>query len=282
MVKPTTEVFNNVNGTQEVAGCLNSTQRKRIRPFALAGVVCAFFGYILMLSISTAHAGVLAVNEHDNYTEYLGVTGVRSERNAPFRIMVPHDWNGELLVWARGTGNGIMFEYQGSNLVPVLDPGSGLPIVGTTPMNNIPGAPLGDNTASLAFEQALLLQGYALAASNYKPDPQYDTYGLAGWIVEDGITDTIAITRFAKYLLSKTAYFPRRTILWARSQGSLVALNIIEQHERPHYDGLITACTVGAGGPRNWDRGLDIALAYDTAFSHLGGWNEAEWGPLEG
>jgi hypothetical protein len=175
-----------------------------------------------------------------------------------------------------------MFEYKEGDLVPVLDPGSGLPIVGTTPMNNIPGAPLGDNSASLAFEQALLLQGYALAASNYKPDPQYDAYGLAGWIVEDGIADTIAVTRFAKYLLGKTKHFPRRTLLWARSQGSLIAFNIVEQRERPHYDGLISVCTVGAGGPRNWDHGLDIALAFDTAFSHLGGWNEAEWGPLEG
>jgi len=51
--------------------------------------------------IQAAQAVVLDVNDKGGYVEYLGVTGAPTERNAPFRMVVPANWKGKLLVYAR-------------------------------------------------------------------------------------------------------------------------------------------------------------------------------------
>lgn len=228
--------------------------RRKIRNWVSLAAALA-----LMLGVwaQTTHAG--------EYAEYLGVTG--DGRNAPFRMVVPmgDDWNRTLLVYARGTGS-----------IAMLDGTLGL-----TPLTNVPGVVneqgFPDNTAALELEEDLLEMGYALVASDYKkldPDPRE---GLLSWIVEDGIRDTLDVTDEARRILSENHGQLNRTILWGRSQGSIVSLKILEE-EPWLYDGVITGCTVGAGAPRAWDLGIDFALAFDVAF----GWDEQNWGSVGG
>lgn len=247
--------------------------RRKIRSLASFAVAL-----ILMLCVFalTAQAVVLDAYERENYVEYLGLTGVLTGRNAPFRLVVPDDWNGTLLVYARGTGTAILVgvSYDPS-IVPV--------VVGVTPLTNVPGSTLGDNHDTLALEAELRDMGYALCASDYKPDERFIDHGLLSWVVEDGIHDTLELTHEAKSILNENhGRFPVRTILWGRSQGSIVALKLLEE-EPALYDGVITGSTVGAGAPRIWDTGIDFALAYDVAFKvngeDRGGWPEA-WGSV--
>ena len=240
-----------------------------------------FVALTLTLCFRPGFAVVLDVNAMGDHTEYLGVTGT-VRRQAPFRMLVPHAWNGKLLVYARGTASAIFSELVGGQLLPILDPSSGLPILGVTPLVNIPGATAGDNTAALTLEQALIDQGYALIASEYKPDPRFIEEGKLTWVVEDGFTDTLAVTRQARSVLKHIyGQWPQRTLLWGRSQGSLVALKLNEQRPRL-YQGVLTGCTIGAGAARTWDIGIGFALAFDVAFAQQGGWNETLWGSVGG
>nr|WP_320016291.1 hypothetical protein [uncultured Desulfobacter sp.] len=234
--------------------------------------------FILGLSGQTAQAIVLKkrgkiTDNHCKYTEYLGLTGVFSQRNAPFRIVVPRKWNGKLLIYARGTGTAIMLNKDNT---PIFDSQIQIPIVGVTPLTNVPGYPWDDNALTKSLETTLLEMGYALAASNYKEDKRFTEDGLLGWVVEDGIRDTLALTFQACFtLMLRHGQYPEHTILWGRSQGSIIALKILEKHPRL-YDGIITGSTVGAGTSKTWDIAIDFALAYDAAF----GWPEEEWGPI--
>jgi pimeloyl-ACP methyl ester carboxylesterase len=239
----------------------------------------------LSLALWSVHAAavLLDTNEEDGYTQYLGVTGLSTGRNAPYRLLVPDVWNGELLIYSRGTGSAtLLTTLPDGTLVPLLDESSGLPLIGVTPLTNVPGFPSGDNAVAFALEQALLAQGYAMVASDYRPDPRFLISGLLGWVVEDGIEDTLDVTMEAKTVLRQAGKKPvKRTLLWGRSQGSLVALRLLDW--RPGlYDGLMSGCTVGAGAPRAWDTAIGVPLAYDIAFAHEGGWDEANWGSVGG
>ena len=149
--------------------------------------------------------------------------------NADYKISVPEDWNGTLLVYAHG------YAFDIDAYQPAAAPGGE------------------------AFEEALLGMGYAVAGSSFRN---------GGWAVKEGIQNTLALTNRFNGLIGK----PDRTIIWGFSMGSLVALDLIEQHAAT-YDGAIAACAVGAGAPTAWDTGLAFALAYDVAF----GW-PASWG----
>jgi pimeloyl-ACP methyl ester carboxylesterase len=207
------------------------------------------------------------------YREYIGVTGVLLGRKAFYRMVVPLDnWNGTLLIYARGTGTDILFD---SDEQPILDD-SGAPKVGVTPLTNIPGAPLGENDATLALESELLSEGYALAASDYKYSDRFVNQGLLSWVVQDGVFDTAELTLETHALLRRSVGRIKRTLLWGRSQGSLVATKLMETAPWL-FDGIMTGGTVGAGATRNWDQGLTFALAYEVTF----GWDKA-WGSLGG
>jgi hypothetical protein len=220
---------------------------------------------------------VLDINEKEGHVEYLGLTGILTGRDAPYRMIVPGNWNGSLLIYAHGTGSPIMLDETGQ---PMFDDSSGLPIIGVTPLTNVPGVPVAENFhAARALEAALLELGFAMVASNYKPDPRFMEHGLLGWLVEDGLQDTLAVTIEAKQILRLNFDGPQRSLLWGRSQGSLVCLKLIEHLVFSHlYDGAIVGSAVGAGTPRTWDVGLGLALAFDVAF----GWDEANWGSVEG
>jgi len=235
-------------------------------------LVTAILAILLSLWVPSAQALVLAINDKDTFVEYLGLTDFGT-RNAPFRMIVPKEgWNGTLLVYSRGTGSAIKVDDNG----PILDDSSGLPIIGVTPLTNVPGAPPSANVYADQLEAELLAQGYAMVASDYKPDMRFINEGKYGWVVEDGKRDTLAVTIEAQLILW-SHIFPTRTLIWGRSQGSLVALKLLE--ERPLlYKGAITGSTVGAGAPRTWDTAIGLALAYDVTL----GWDHVNWGSVAG
>ncbi len=161
----------------------------------------------------------------------LPFTEIGEFTNAGYKISVPKNWNGTLLVYAHG------YAFDIDAYDPMAAPG---------------GEP---------FETVLLGMGYAVAGSSFRN---------GGWAVKEGIQNTLALTNRFNGLVGK----PDRTILWGFSMGSLVALDLIEQHAAT-YDGAIAGCAVGAGAPAAWDMGLAFPLAYAVAF----GW-PAAWGSV--
>jgi hypothetical protein len=231
-----------------------------------------------------SHALVLAVNDREGFTEYLGITGNLTGRNAPFRILVPDNWDGTLMVYSRGTGSSVLVEVlPDGTTTPIVDD-LGLPILATNPLANVPNRafPAGDYGRHDELRDELLQRGYALATSDYKPDPRFLSEGKLAWVIEDGYQDTIALTLEARQLLGANhGHLPQRTIHWGRSQGSGIGLKLDEKNVSRLYDGFIEGCTIGAGAPLIWDWGLIFALAFDTAFKSQGGWLEA-WGDVGG
>ncbi|MCH8905697.1 MAG: hypothetical protein IH840_01300 [Candidatus Heimdallarchaeota archaeon] len=110
-----------------------------------------------------------------------------------------------------------------------------------------------------AMEDFLLSQGYALAGSRYQAD---------GWAIKEGIIDTLSLTNF----FGAKVGTPDQVILWGFSMGSVIAFESAERYS-DIYDGVISACALGAGTVRTWDSAFTLALAYDVAF----GWPE-DWG----
>ena len=244
------------------------------------GLLRALSGLILLTISNFSHALVLAVNDREGFTEYLGITGIAAGRNAPFRILVPDSWDGTLMVYSRGTGSSVLVQPDGS---PIFD-ASGLPILSTNPLANVPNKafPPGDYEQHDELRDELLERGYALASSDYKPDSRFITEGKLAWIIEDGYRDTIALTLQARRLLRATrGHLPQRTIHWGRSQGSGIGFKLDEKNVSRLYDGFIEGCTIGAGAPLSWDFGLIFAVAFDTAFQSQGGW-PATWGDVGG
>ena len=163
-------------------------------------------------------------------------TDMQGELNGvPYRIRVPENWNGTLLVYAYG--------YAEAFIPPPLAP----PIVDV-------------NT--------LLAKGLALAgihAAGAVPIPGAATD--AGWNFKERMQNTVALTVAFHRLVGR----PRRTIVWGQSMGGLVALALIEKFPGL-YDGAVPLCAPGAGTPRMYDQKLDITLAYAVAFGWNDAW----------
>lgn len=254
------------------------TNNKFISPLKVWAVLLGVF-------VGCQSAGAVVLNTKQKkcsngqtYTEYTGLTGVVTGRNAPYRLAVPDQgWDRTLLVYARGTGTLVNLDERG---MPIIE--DGFPSLGLTPLTNplpeitanglqIPGDPLA------LEEEVLCTRKFAAVATDYMPDPRFVNAGLLGWIVEEGVRDIIAATIEAKIILRHNLGYPLRTLLWARSQGSLIALNHIEgvAGKIRFFDGAVAGCTVGAGASRSWDTAVDLAVAFDIAFRDLGGW---QWG----
>jgi pimeloyl-ACP methyl ester carboxylesterase len=159
------------------------------------------------------------------------ITGERG--GAPYRIVVPENWNGTLVVHAHGYRD--LADHPGE----VDD-------------RSAPAAP------SSALEPALLAQGYAIAGSAYSSN---------GWAVKEGIADTRALVSTFRSAVAQ----PDRTLLWGFSMGSLVTLELAEE-TAGHFDGYLAACAVAAGAPRAWDGAVATSLAYSAAFGWASNW----------
>ena len=133
---------------------------------------------------------------------------------AAYRIVVPGNWNGKLVVYAHG------YRDAADHAGEVDD-------------RSADAAPPG-------LEPALLGMGYALAGSAYKSN---------GWAVQDGIADTKRLVSHFR----ETVGQPSRTLLWGFSMGSVVTLALAEQ-TAGHFDGYLAACAVAAGTSRAWGR----------------------------
>lgn len=152
---------------------------------------------------------------------------------APYRIMVPAQWNGTLLVFAHGYRDKADHPGEVDNRTADLAP-------------------------SAALIAPLLAQGYALAGSAFKEN---------GFAIEDGIQDMKNLTVFFRETVAK----PERTVLWAVSLGTIIGFKSMEQFGGI-YDGALCMCGVGAGATRIWDNGVPIYLAYDVVFGVPSPW----------
>ena len=154
-------------------------------------------------------------------------------RGAPYRIRVPENWNGTLLVYAHGYRDRADQPGEVDNRAADIAP-------------------------SAALEPVLLAQGYALAGSAYRNN---------GWAVEEGIEDLANLTRFFNFHVAD----PERTILWGVSMGTVIIFKSMERYGFL-YDGALCACAVGAGASQSWDSAGDLALAYNVLFGMPSSW----------
>ena len=152
---------------------------------------------------------------------------------APYRIRVPENWNGTLLVYAHGYRDRADHPGEVDNRAADIAP-------------------------SAALEPVLLAQGYALAGSAYRNN---------GWAVEEGINDLAALTVFFNFRVGR----PDNTILWGFSMGSVIGFESMERYGFL-YDGALCGCAVGAGSSQSWDSAGDLALAYDKLFGMPATW----------
>lgn len=152
---------------------------------------------------------------------------------APYRIVVPANWNGTLLVYGHGYRDKADHPGEVDNRNADVAPNAGLVPV-------------------------LLSQGFALAGSAYKDN---------GWAVEEGVQDLKNLTTYFRDTYAQ----PDRTILWTFSMGTVIGFKSME-HFGGIYDGALCGCAVGAGATQSWDAAGDLALAYDTLFGMPSAW----------
>ncbi len=153
----------------------------------------------------------------------------------PYRIVVPANWNGTLLVYAYG--------YAEAYMPPPLAPQA--PDVAT-----------------------LLNKGFALAgihAAGAVPLPGGAT--VAGFNMKERMQNTAALTAAFHEMVGQ----PKRTIIWGKSMGGLQSLAMIEKFPGL-FDGAVPLCAPAVGTPRSFDQKLDIVVAYAAAFPWRDEW----------
>jgi len=153
---------------------------------------------------------------------------------ARYRIVVPANWNGKLLVYAHGYRD----------------------------RADHPGE-VDDRTVFIApcptCVAALLNEGWALAGSAYKRN---------GWAVQEALDDLVALTSRFRDTVAK----PERTLLYGSSMGSVPALRLAERNGGA-FDGYLAECAIGAGATRVVDTAwVDLMLAYDVTFGMPAAW----------
>ena len=148
---------------------------------------------------------------------------------AAYRILLPDEWNGTLLLYSHGYRN------------PVPAP----PDFSAPSSRAEPSPGYNDGGAPLARE--LLARGYALAGSSWASN---------GWAVSDGVEANEALhDRFVDLVGT-----PQRVYAWGDSLGGLVTMETAEQN--PDWvSGAAPLCGVVGGVVPNMDLALDVAYA---------------------
>lgn len=157
----------------------------------------------------------------------------RDENGAYWLIAFPLFWNRELVLWNHGY---------------TLSPPASL------------------NAGDLGPLPLISLEGYAVAASSYRPD----LAGLGGWAVGDAAADTDNLRRRFIAMFEP----PRRTYVVGASEGGIVTVKVAEQFGkdeagRLNYDGALAACGPLAGGQRAWEGALDLRVIYQYYCKNL-------------
>ncbi len=194
-------------------------------------LVALLVGLLLLLTLVPASSPVAHANAP------IGPLDVSGElHGAPYRIRVPENWNGTLLVFLHGYRDKADHPGEIDNRNPDIAPNA-------------------------LLEAPLLAQGFALAGTAFKDN---------GWAIGDAIQDAKDLAVFFRGNIAK----PERTIIWAASVGTVAALKSMEQFNGI-YDGGLCLCAVGSGTTRVWDNGLALYLAYDVVFGIPPSWGTA-------
>ena len=153
-------------------------------------------------------------------------TGTTPDAVGPsnYKIEVPSNWNGTLVLYSHGYSFGPPF---------------GAPAPQTA-------ADAGDT----ATHDWLLANGYAIAGSSY---------ATTGWALQQAFQDQIAVLDVFK----GKGYNATRTIAWGHSLGGMITAGLV-QLDPGRFDGALPMCGVVAGGPGVWNQGLDSAFAFLT------------------
>jgi hypothetical protein len=190
------------------------------------------FGFLFLISVG---ASVQAQNPcppllPGNPTCYSG----QDENRAYYLIAVPEAYNGRLVLWNHG--------YSLS-----------------------PPAPLTQAT-DLGFPVVLLAEGFAVAASSYRPD----ALGLGGWAVADASIDTDNLRLRFIDMFGR----PSSTYVVGASEGGIITAEIAEQFGVAedgslNYDGSLPMCGPLAGGRRNYYGAFDLRVVYQYYCQNL-------------
>src|SRR6266851_763437 len=111
-----------------------------------------------------------------------------------------------------------------------------------------------------------LAQGFAVAASSFRPDAA----GFSGWQVRDAEEDTENLRQRFVQLVGR----PQKTYLTGASEGGLIVAETIERFARDeegrlNYDGALPLCGAVAGGDANWCGGFDLRTVYQFYCQNL-------------
>jgi putative CocE/NonD family hydrolase len=138
---------------------------------------------------------------------------------AAWSAQVPEKWNGTLLLFSHG--------YSPVARAPELAPPS--------------------------MKEALLAQGYALAAS---------AYSSTGWALAEAVPDQIATLDAFAMKFGK----PRRAIAWGASMGGLVSVALAEKYPQ-RIDAALPSCGSIAGSLAMMNEALDGAFAFKVLLA---------------
>src|SRR5438552_12457035 len=177
--------------------------------------LCALLALTLGLFSSGTAAAAGSVN----------VSGTND--GAAFKIDIPANWNGTLVLYSHG-------------YVAPCNPAD--------PTCN-PPRDVGDPLTG----KYLLDNGYALAGS---------AYSSTGWAVKDALHDQIALLNY----FSKTYGEPERTIAWGHSLGGMITAGLVQRNPE-RFAGALPMCGVLAGAVGVWNSSLDTGFVFKTLLT---------------
>lgn len=194
---------------------------------------CAFWTGAALMMLGTPPRLPAQASWSGSLRVTLPFTVVDTLDGARFKIQIPANWNGTLLIYLQASKAGAVLPEP--LLAPPVLPGSEAPLAET-----------------------LLSRGYALAASQV---------AASEWQQKAEFQDTFALTSYFRGLVGE----PGRTILWGSSLGGLAALRLMEEYPRS-FDGAVAMSAPEAGTPMRMDRMLDFSVAYAAVFGWPDAW----------